>query len=213
MYFDDDSEEEDKVDGSTLAADALLEDMKRLRAQISTAVQDVDGREKMAANAASMLHEKLNRTAADIISGVVSGDADGNALVPTPSSPPLSVPKGAGDSGEVAQWRPDAATVATAAASPSMPSVEAALPPVPKGSGKRFALQQERQRPESGVGSVVGDISRLASKPLLANDDGVGASRTVAGALRRPGLASGSHIAGRGGTGRGLGSRLPTGRS
>ena len=210
-YFDDDESEED--DGF-LAADKLLEDMRRLRAQVSTAVEDVTGREQSANEAASQLHEKLNLTAVDIIAGVVSGEGDAAAS-------PSSVPLEDGDARE-AHWRPDAVIVQPAAAMASVPAAVALSPSAPAAAAapaaasarRRFTVQQERQKPDSGVESVVNDISRLVGKPLLAVDDGEcsSATRTAGGVARRSGLGSGSHIAVRGAASRGAGSRLPTGK-
>ena len=192
--FDDDEEEDD---GAEAAADALLEDMRRLRAAVSTAVSDVGGREESANAAANQLHDRLNKTAMDIIADVVSGEAEmeqsGVTSPVTQSTPvPHSTPAPVLDATEPeALWHPETAAAPSA-------------PPAAARSSKRFGVQPERGRPDSGVASVVSDISRLAGKPLLADGDGSGASNRP-GAPRRPGgLTSGSHVGGRG---RGAGSR------
>ena len=200
---DDDDDESGEEEDAYAQADALLVEMKKFSMAASAAVSRIDKVEASNNDAANELHDRLRSTAARILADVVAGEPDpggGDASIAAVE------PSGAGelaylpDEGDWVPSQPDLAT--TVATSSTLSSKSGRF-----GAAARAGSPRAARLDASGVSSVVGDISRLASRPLLGDNFGVG-SRP--GAPRRPaGFTSGNELgtlpAGRG-SGR---ARLP----
>ena len=200
---DDNDDESGEEEDAYAQADALLVEMKKFSMAASAAVSRIDKVEASNNDAANELHDRLRSTAARILADVVAGEPDpggGDASLAAVE------PSGAGelaylpDEGDWVPSQPDLAT--TVATSSTLSSKSGRFSAAARAGSPRAARLDA-----SGVSSVVGDISRLASRPLLGDNFGVG-SRP--GAPRRPaGFTSGNELgtlpAGRG-SGR---ARLP----
>ena len=202
---DSEDESEDSDDESEHDAyaesDALLAEMRRFKLEASAAMGDIDKSEASNDLAAVKLHDRLNETAAGIIAKVVSGEPE---EAEEEARPPHAGPNDGVLLEEAAtHWSPPSSTASSRIS--GVASVAA-----PSGGSSRFA-RDGGCRPDSGVGSVLSDISRLASRPLIADDVSF-ASRP--GAPRRPApLTSSSDLGafavGRGAPGRGRGRLGP----
>ena len=200
---DDNDDESGEEEDAYAQADALLVEMKKFSMVASAAVSRIDKVEASNNDAANELHDRLRSTAARILADVVAGELDpggGDASLAAVE------PSGAGglaylpDEGNWVPSHPDLAT--TVATSSALSSKSGRF-----GVAARAGSPRAARLDASGVSSVVGDISRLASRPLLGDNLSV-ASRT--GAPRRPaGFTSGSEL-GTLASGRGSGrARLP----
>ena len=198
--------DEDVSDASDGEADALLESLRALNAEMSSAVGQIGGRECNADAAAEAMHRQLRKTAAGIIADVVAGrEAEASTNASSSASQPPSIST-------------DATAIADADAElleedrPWIPDAAAVPPRCQHGArgtaiGSRSGNHSAGGHDSSNVATVVGDISRLAAKPLLAD------SHSFAAAPPRRGIgtfSSGSQLGGltRSGRGRG-GGRLP----
>ena len=169
----------------------------------SAAVSRIDKVEASNNDAANELHDRLRSTAARILADVVAGELDpggGDASLAAVE------PSGAGGLAylpDEGNWVPSHPVLATTVATSSALSSKSGRFGVAARAGSPRAARLDA----SGVSSVVGDISRLASRPLLGDNLSV-ASRP--GAPRRPaGFTSGSEL-GTLASGRGSGrARLP----
>lgn len=170
MEYESDEGEDAAADA---AADALLADLKRLRADLADSVSGVDGREAAAEAAAENMHASLYRSLAGVVSDVARGrpadepEPDKPAAPPPPTQPEWSflppeaaVPIGAGASSGAA-----ASACAPAEASADEPPASSASAKAQARSGRFKAPPTDR---EAKV--LVSDISRLASKPLLSDE-------------------------------------------
>ena len=199
---DDLLDEGNSQDDSDGEADRLLEEMRQLNRDVAAAVDSVEGKTLSFNDESDDLHSKLNSKALDIINDVKLGrDPD----EPPPSDP--TVAPALDDYGPPGEemWQPPEMPEtpaplfsASAAASSAAAEHPDSLARRPAGGG-RFKAAQPPQ-PQVEAKSLVSDISKLASRPLL--DD-------IAPMPRRPGgrgLASGSTM------GRGLASGSAMGR-
>ena len=188
----DDSDTSEEEPDPFEESDRLLADMKKLALQASAAVENIDKVDERNDTASTEMHDRLNKTALGIIAAVVSGEPEEQA----PEEPPQAeLSDGALNESE---WVPPAAET----------------PPSSSGGGSssgRFACVAPPAK-NAAAGAVVSDISRLASRPLIAGDSNTYASRKGAPQRPKP-LTSGSELgAFAAGRGRGRGSRMPAPR-
>ena len=197
--WEDEGEEEGQEDAYA-QADLLLAEMRKFKLQATAALGDVEKSEASSDAAAREMRQQLGKTAASIISEVARG-------MPPPQS---------GRSSELGEEEAvlgeDSWTVAEGRVGSCV--AEAHTEAHADGSGKRATADKDDSRPESGVGNLVSDISRLASKPLLPADALAYSSRPGAPRRSTAGLASSSEIGTLGsmsasGRGRSVGARLP----
>lgn len=166
-------------------ADRLLEDMRRLNRDVAAAVNSIDGCTESASAASDKMHSRLTASVLDIISDVAAGvsehekDSEAHA-----SSDAISLPL-------EDRWQPVVAAVPESVPSPAATrgDTASAASNSPARPAGRFKMPPPQQQPEAK--SVVSDISRLASKPLLDDSQPLPS--------RRPGA--------RGGRGAGVGAR------
>jgi hypothetical protein len=205
------TDDEESDDGD---ADALLEDMRKLTAQLASAVEEIDSRELSANVEAQAMHDRLSQKAKSIMSSVVAGESEEDVSPDASYGPPMP---------NETEVEPHVSTNSSGA---ELDGAQAA-----NGlASARNVGAAEPGRADSGVGHVVSDISRLASKPLLdpgRADSGVGhvvrdisrlASRPLLPDIQGPphgvrprkvgGLASTSQLGGAARPGRGVGSRF-----
>ena len=182
---EDELDLDDETTDDEAAADALLADMRRLTREVAAAVNAVDERSADAETAAERMHSRLAASLGDMVREVEHGDetdiradADTEALVAEPSASSVAIAAGAAT--PEAEWQ-----------------VPQSPPPhqtSPGGTGRgRFQAVAAQPAPHS----VVKDISRLASKPLLPD----GPTHAPA---RRGGTTRGAASGGRHGSGRGI---------
>ena len=184
LLLADELDGEERDYASDAEADALLEDMKRLRSDVAAAMDTVDSRTDSADVAADKMHSRLTASVLDIINNVASG-------VDQPEEDPTETASAdahdeqweqrdqslVDDAAAISlvgdeQWHPPERPVAADTASSS---ASGSAPPSATGRG-RFKVPAPQQ-PEARA--VVNDISRLASKPLL--DDSIPLARRPKG--------------------------------
>ena len=160
---DDLLDELDSENGGDDEADRLLEEMRRLNRDVAAAVNSVEGKTLSFDDESDQMHTKLNAMALDIINDVKLG----KSVEDTPCGTLASSSVSAEDPVLAEEmWQP-----------PEMPE----MPDPPASSSATATLPSSPARPAAGGGrfkapqsqveakSVVSDISRLASKPLLAD--------------------------------------------
>ena len=182
--------EEGSQDDADNEADRLLEDMRQLNRDVAAAVNVVERKTHSFDDESDQMHSKLNSMALNIICDIKMG-----RCVDEPPSRDLTAAIGL-PTEEI--WQPPdlpAASLSAENQGPGSPMRRAA-------GGGRFKAVQPPQ-PQAEAKSLVSDISRLASRPLL--DDSAPMPRRPGGR----GLGSASNM----GRGLGSGSSMSMGRS
>ena len=202
--WNDAESEEDEAEALFDDADSLLESMKRLRAQVLETVDTLPGKTQEYDSASKEMHSKLKTSVLDIFadvaagrgpevssealasSAVRAGGASSSAAAEGEADLSLDGPaveqRGGDDDGGDLLSEPHALLEIAATQQPQQPA------PSRKGTSSRFrsaSLDFESK-------SVVGDISRLASKPLLGDSNDMMRS----GPANRRQLASGGGSSG-----------------
>jgi hypothetical protein len=169
--YDDDllSDEQSEDDG---AADALLEDMRRLNQEVAAQLGVIGDKSETANVVAGQMHTRLTSSVLDMINDVASGKAMAEA--------------------SAAEEAPEPEQAANTACMLSLSEPLALSPAPPPPRAKTSGSGRFRPQPtESGAAerqSAVSAVSRLASKPLLDDSKlAVPPRRGAAAAAARPG--------------------------